>query len=169
MKSTDQWEKLRHTITHNVKACHREEMLQALDEAKLLGTEPYGGNIYKPHPVEIVHGVFWRCKHNNTGYTNAFLEEFIGCEFCKKDDLPAYFEWKKANHKIKIFVSSYSGCDYIKDLKNCPYEFKQYEGDITVALEITRYFLGKNINVMLKHSSDGDIVLGLDHKGFYQR
>lgn len=29
--------------------------------------EPEGGNFYKPHPLMIHSGKFWRCKHGHTG------------------------------------------------------------------------------------------------------
>lgn len=55
--------------------------------------EPLGGNMYKPHPMQIHSGLFWRCKHGVTGFKEGL--EWVGCEGCKEDDPEAYERWQQ--------------------------------------------------------------------------
>jgi hypothetical protein len=50
--------------------------------------EPNGGNVYRPHKLQISSGQFWRCAHGNTGFD--FGMKWVGCEQCKDDDPVAY-------------------------------------------------------------------------------
>ena len=43
--------------------------------------KPVIKNVYKPHPMMINSGTFWRCDHGSTGYDGD--SNFIGCEECK--------------------------------------------------------------------------------------
>ena len=38
-------------------------------------------NVYKPHPMMIDSGTFWRCDHGSTGYEGDM--KFVGCPECK--------------------------------------------------------------------------------------
>jgi len=45
--------------------------------------EPNGGNLYKPHTLQIDSGTFWRCKHGLTGYKEGL--KWVGCMDCKAE------------------------------------------------------------------------------------
>ena len=42
--------------------------------------EPEGGNFYRPHPLQINSGTFWRCEHGRTGLDGDL--NYIGCKDC---------------------------------------------------------------------------------------
>lgn len=50
--------------------------------------EADGGNLYRPHPLMVHSGQFWRCAHGSTG----FMEDmkWVGCEACGRADMDAY-------------------------------------------------------------------------------
>ena len=50
--------------------------------------EPDGGNLYRPHPLMIHSGQFWRCAHGKTGFGDGM--KWIGCKECANDDPNAY-------------------------------------------------------------------------------
>jgi len=50
--------------------------------------EPDGGNLYKPHPLMVHSGQFWRCAHGWTGFIEGLHWE--GCPDCEKDDPEAF-------------------------------------------------------------------------------
>jgi hypothetical protein len=54
-------------------------------------SEPDGGNLYRPHPLMIHSGQFWRCKHGTTGFASGLKWE--GCDDCAKDDPEAFAKW----------------------------------------------------------------------------
>lgn len=49
-----------------------------------LALEPPGGNLYRPHPLQINSGTFWRCAHNSTGFAEGL--KWVGCKPCAESD-----------------------------------------------------------------------------------
>lgn len=56
-----------------------------------MSLEPDGGNFYRPHPLLIHSGRFWRCAHGITGLSGDLSE--VGCFECAKDDPQAFAKW----------------------------------------------------------------------------
>ncbi len=85
------------------------------------------GNCYKPHPLMIHSGQFWRCDHGSTGLGESL--KFIGCPECKKEiDL----EQAPASHGLKPFDKADISLlyDYVTDLLmhvrgKCAYNYEE--------------------------------------------
>lgn len=55
--------------------------------------EPNGGNLYKPHRLQVTSAEFWRCKHGTTGFGNNM--DWKGCTQCAEEDPEAFKVWMK--------------------------------------------------------------------------
>ncbi len=55
--------------------------------------EPNGGNLYRPHTLQVHSGLLWRCAHDTTGFGKDM--DWIGCEACAKSDPAAYAAWHR--------------------------------------------------------------------------
>lgn len=58
--------------------------------------EPDGGNLYRPHKLQVTSGQFWRCAHGLTGFKSGF--HFIGCTDCAKYEPAAHEAWRVATN-----------------------------------------------------------------------
>jgi hypothetical protein len=61
-----------------------------MSEARL---EPNGGNLYRPHMMQVDSGTFWRCKHGTTGFASGM--EWVGCDQCAAEDPDAFRKWNE--------------------------------------------------------------------------
>lgn len=57
------------------------------------------GNFYRPHPLMIDSGTFWRCKHGTTGLDADF--NVIGCADCRQDFLRDYGDERRERGRRK--------------------------------------------------------------------
>jgi hypothetical protein len=58
------------------------------DYSAVMGLEPRGGNLYRPHTLQCNSGEFWRCAHGRTGFGAGM--EWIGCDECAQADPEAF-------------------------------------------------------------------------------
>jgi hypothetical protein len=87
----------------NDNACGSAEDEESAKEAVLLldrgqsperqsGTfEPDGGNLYRPHFMQVHSGRFWRCKHGRTGFKTEM--KWGGCWRCAVSSPVSYFRF----------------------------------------------------------------------------
>ncbi len=78
---------------HEKSAIDYGKWLMALEIKKVLNIqpaalEPYGGNLYRPHPLMVNSGQFWRCAHGSTGLGVGM--DWFGCSQCEKNDPKAF-------------------------------------------------------------------------------
>ncbi|HVX56958.1 MAG TPA: hypothetical protein VHA37_04450 [Candidatus Saccharimonadales bacterium] len=68
--------------------------------------EPNGGNLYRPHPLMVNSGLFWRCKHGTTGFDAAAdghdTPEWGGCTKCAQEDPEAFKRWNDAGNPATL-------------------------------------------------------------------
>ena len=64
-----------------------------MDDRRML--EPDGGNLYRPHPMMIHSGRFWRCAHDTTGFATGMV--WVGCDACAAADPAAFAAWHRTD------------------------------------------------------------------------
>lgn len=96
------------------------------------GLEPGGGNLYRPHTLQIDSGTFWRCKHGRTGLGNHGA--WIGCDDCARADPDAFARWHGTVTPVAQFQVRLKRSDF---WINCPTE-SQYNETIATGLYVGR-------------------------------